>query len=69
MNLGADSSQKKVEALKIYLDELRGLGRDLRETNAETMDILKQQGHHNIDSLVRAFQISYLAGKMNAFLQ
>lgn len=51
-------------ALRIYLEEMRELHQQMRLQNEETVQLLKQNGHPNVDQAVRNFQIKFIYEKM-----
>jgi hypothetical protein len=51
-------------ALRIYLEEMRELHQQMRLNNEETAEMLKRNGHPNVDQAVRNFQIKFIYEKM-----
>lgn len=58
----------KVKALRIYLHEMKEMHREMAQQNDELLQLLVDGGNKNIKDKLKAFQIKYIAGKINSIL-
>lgn len=58
----------KIKALRIYLHEMKEMHREMGQQNDELLQLLVESGNKNIKDKLKAFQIKYIAGKINSIL-
>ena len=58
----------KIKALRIYLHEMKEMQREMAQQNEDLLQLLVEGGNKNIRDKLKAFQIKYIASKINSIL-